>query len=51
MAFETISLAAQDGVARITLNRPDRLNALTSRMRQELMESPVQNGVSGGLRL
>jgi 2-(1,2-epoxy-1,2-dihydrophenyl)acetyl-CoA isomerase len=39
MAFETISLAAQDGVARITLNRPDRLNALTSRMRQELMEA------------
>ncbi|MDQ4059659.1 MAG: 2-(1,2-epoxy-1,2-dihydrophenyl)acetyl-CoA isomerase PaaG [Pseudomonadota bacterium] len=37
MGFETITLAIADGIARLTLARPDKLNALTSRMRQELL--------------
>jgi 2-(1,2-epoxy-1,2-dihydrophenyl)acetyl-CoA isomerase len=36
MAYETILLEQADGIARITLNRPDRLNSFTSSMHAEL---------------
>ncbi|AIT81863.1 2-(1,2-epoxy-1,2-dihydrophenyl)acetyl-CoA isomerase PaaG [Novosphingobium pentaromativorans] len=36
MTSETIAHANQDGVARITLNRPDRLNSFTAQMHEEL---------------
>lgn len=36
MAFETITLEKQDGVARLTLNRPDKLNSFNVQMHQEL---------------
>ncbi len=35
--FETIEYAAADGVLTITLNRPDRLNAFTGQMRDDLI--------------
>lgn len=35
--FETITLAVEDGIATITLNRPDRLNAFTPQMMAELI--------------
>jgi enoyl-CoA hydratase len=34
--FETISYETQDAVARLTLNRPDRLNAINARMLSEI---------------
>jgi 2-(1,2-epoxy-1,2-dihydrophenyl)acetyl-CoA isomerase len=36
MAYETLILDQSDGIARITLNRPDRLNSFTRAMHAEL---------------
>src|SRR4051794_4232166 len=38
-SYETIRLASADGVATITLDRPDRLNAFTERMLDELVDA------------
>jgi enoyl-CoA hydratase/carnithine racemase len=37
--FETLLYAVEDGIATITLNRPDRLNAFTARMMAELIQA------------
>ena len=42
--METISFAITDRVARITLNRPDRLNSFTRQMHAELAEALDQLG-------
>jgi 2-(1,2-epoxy-1,2-dihydrophenyl)acetyl-CoA isomerase len=39
MSYETILVDQNDGVCRITLNRPERLNAWTYQMGQELAEA------------
>jgi 2-(1,2-epoxy-1,2-dihydrophenyl)acetyl-CoA isomerase len=39
MAYETIDFKADGPVARITLNRPDRLNSFTVQMHQELRDA------------
>lgn len=39
MAYETIDCKLEDGVARITLNRPDSLNSFTTTMHHELREA------------
>ena len=36
MAFETILFSVEGGAARLTLNRPDRLNAFTVQMHEEI---------------
>ncbi len=37
MGYETILVARDGGVARLTLNRPDKLNSLTARMHEEML--------------
>ena len=39
MDFETIRYGCTDGVATITLNRPDRLNAWTPTMGREMTDA------------
>ena len=38
-AFETITTAIDDGIFTLTLNRPDRMNAFTSLMRDEMCQA------------
>jgi 2-(1,2-epoxy-1,2-dihydrophenyl)acetyl-CoA isomerase len=44
MAYETIDFKAEGAVARITLNRPDRLNSFTARMHEELRDALAKLG-------
>lgn len=39
MAFNTIILSLSDDLARLTLNRPDKLNSFTQQMHEELIEA------------
>lgn len=51
MAFETLLFDCADGVARITLNRPERLNALSGTMLAELRQAVEQAGRDEGVRV
>ncbi len=42
MAYETIDFKLADGIARLTLNRPDRLNSFTVRMHEEVADALSQ---------
>jgi 2-(1,2-epoxy-1,2-dihydrophenyl)acetyl-CoA isomerase len=44
MAYETIDFKADGPVARITLNRPDRLNSFTAQMHEELRDAVASLG-------
>jgi 2-(1,2-epoxy-1,2-dihydrophenyl)acetyl-CoA isomerase len=44
MAYETIDFKADGAVARITLNRPDRLNSFTAQMHGELRDALANLG-------
>jgi len=39
MAYETIDFKVEAGIARLTLNRPDRLNSFTVRMHEEVADA------------
>jgi 2-(1,2-epoxy-1,2-dihydrophenyl)acetyl-CoA isomerase len=39
MSYETISFSNEAGIARLTLNRPDRLNSFTVQMHEEVAEA------------
>lgn len=51
MAYETILMEKEDAIATITLNRPEKLNALTPQMRQELREAIDQVGADDDIRV
>ena len=36
MTFETIEFSVEDGLARLTLNRPDKLNSFNTQMHEEV---------------
>ncbi|MEP7131303.1 MAG: 2-(1,2-epoxy-1,2-dihydrophenyl)acetyl-CoA isomerase PaaG [Sphingomicrobium sp.] len=44
MAYETIDFKADGAIARITLNRPDRLNSFTAPMHEELRDALANLG-------
>ncbi len=39
MAYETIEFEAEGAIARITLNRPDRLNSFTARCTRKFRDA------------
>ena len=41
MTFESIDYSATDGIARIVLNRPERLNAINRRLISDLREAVI----------
>lgn len=54
MDYQAISLNVADGIALLTLNRPDRMNALNSQMRAEIthaLQDIGQNWASLGVRV
>jgi enoyl-CoA hydratase len=54
MSYETLSLEVADGIATLTVNRPDKLNALNNRVIAELgeaIESLLADGTVGGIIL
>ena len=42
MSYETILFTVADGAARLTLNRPDRLNSFTVQMHSEVADALSQ---------
>ena len=44
MSYESIAFANANGIARITLNRPDRLNSFTRGMHAELRDALANLG-------
>jgi 2-(1,2-epoxy-1,2-dihydrophenyl)acetyl-CoA isomerase len=51
MAFETILFEVAGGVARLVLNRPDRLNSFTLQMHQEVAQALSQVEADDGVRV
>ncbi len=49
--FEQILYAVEDGIATITLNRPEKLNAFTETMRRELVAAFDQVDADDGVRV
>src|SRR3954470_9656491 len=49
MAYETIEFKLEGGIARLTLNRPDRLNSFTVQMHEEVADALAKLGGGGGL--
>src|SRR5258705_7993230 len=50
MAYETVNVSIEDGVAEITLNRPDRLNAWTDQLGTELRKALLEDAGDPSVR-
>jgi len=50
MAFEQLTYEVRDGVATITFNRPERMNALTKIMEREIREAMDRAGQDAEVR-
>jgi enoyl-CoA hydratase len=51
MTFETIDYSAADGFARVTLNRPERLNAINGRLIEDLRDAVMAANDDGAVRV
>ena len=51
MTFETIDFSAADGVARIVLNRPERLNAINGRLIADLRDAVIAANEDSAVRV
>ncbi len=51
MAYSTITLAKAEGIATLTLNRPEKLNALNETMAAELLDAVTQVGQDDDVRV
>ena len=51
MAYETILCDKANGIARITLNRPEKLNALSIKLRTELIDAVSDSGRDDAIRV
>jgi 2-(1,2-epoxy-1,2-dihydrophenyl)acetyl-CoA isomerase len=49
--YESILYHSADGIARVTLNRPERLNSFTSHMHEELRDALDQVGADANVRV
>jgi 2-(1,2-epoxy-1,2-dihydrophenyl)acetyl-CoA isomerase len=51
MSYEQIQFASADGIARITLDRPDRLNSFTQQMHDEVRDALRRIAEDAGVRV
>ena len=51
MTFETITYEVSDGVARLTLNRPDRMNGMTNQMVREACDAMIAANADQSIRV
>jgi 2-(1,2-epoxy-1,2-dihydrophenyl)acetyl-CoA isomerase len=51
MSYENIQFEITNGVARLTLNRPDKLNSFTAAMHEEVRDALERVGTEAGVRV
>ncbi|MDQ2834851.1 MAG: 2-(1,2-epoxy-1,2-dihydrophenyl)acetyl-CoA isomerase PaaG [Acidobacteriota bacterium] len=51
MSYHSIQFAVSDGIARLTLNRPDKLNSFTVNMHKEVRDALAEVNAVAGIRV